>query len=77
MHGVVHFLNADLIAGGLSRLSPESAAIAAGRLFLKELGRLSRNRDDFAFESTLSGMNYISRLKEWKAAGYRIEIIFI
>jgi len=74
---VVHFVNADLIAGGLSPLNPASAAIAAGRLFLKELDRLGSNRVDFAFESTLSGVSYISKLRGWKAAGYRIEIIYL
>ena len=74
---VVHFVNADLIAGGLSPLSPESAAIAAGRLFLKELDRLAARHADFAFESTLSGLGYVSRLKLLKAAGYRIEIIYL
>jgi predicted ABC-type ATPase len=34
-------------------------------------------RLDFAFESTLSGLTYLSRLKRWKAAGYRIEIAFL
>ena len=74
---VIHFVNADLIAGGLSPLRPQSAAIASGRLFLKELDRLADRRADFAFESTLSGLGYISRLKRWKGAGYRIEIIYL
>jgi predicted ABC-type ATPase len=74
---VVHFVNADLIAGGLSPLSPESAAISAGRLFLRELDRLAARRADFAFESTLSGLGYVSRLKRWKNAGYRVEIIYL
>ncbi len=74
---VVHFVNADLIAGGLSPLRPESAAVAAGRLFLKELDRLAKARADFAFESTLSGTTYASSLKHWKADGYRIEIIYL
>ena len=74
---IVHFVNADLIAGGLSPLRPENGAIAAGRVFLKELDRLAASRADFAFESTPSGLGYISRLKRWKAAGYRIEIIYL
>jgi predicted ABC-type ATPase len=74
---VVHFVNADLIASGLSPLRPEVAAVAAGRLFLKELDRLAKARLDFAFESTLSGLVYLSRLKRWKAAGYRIEIVYL
>ena len=74
---MVHFVNADLIASGLSPLRPEVAAVAAGRLFLKELDRLAKARLDFAFESTLSGLVYLSRLKRWKAAGYRIEIVYL
>ncbi len=75
--GVVYFVNADLIAAGLSPLRPELAALAAGRLLLTELDRLAKTRQDFAFESTLSGLTYLSRLKRWKAAGYRIEIVFL
>jgi predicted ABC-type ATPase len=75
--GVVHFVNADLIAGGLSPLRPENAAVAAGRLFLNELDRLAKARVDFAFETTLSGLVYLARLRRWKAAGYRIEIVFL
>jgi predicted ABC-type ATPase len=74
---VIHFVNADLIAGGLSPLRPELAALAAGRIFLRELDRLAKSRADFAFESTLSGLIYLNRLKRWKAAGYRIEIVYL
>ena len=74
---VVHFVNADLIASGLSPLRPELAALAGGRLFLTELDRLARARADFAFETTLSGLGYLRRLKRWKTAGYNIEIIFL
>ena len=75
--GVIHFVNSDLLAAGLSPLKPDLAALAAGRLFLGELDRLARTRQDFAFESTLSGLTYLSRLERWKSAGYRIEIIFL
>jgi len=75
--GVIHFVNADLIAGGLSPLRPELAALAAGRLVLKELDRLAKARVDFAFESTLSGLGYLARLKRWKGNGYRIEIVYL
>lgn len=74
---VVHFVNADLIASGLSPLRPERAALAAGRLFIAELDRLAKGRADFAFESTLSGLAHLQRLKRWKATGYRIEIVFL
>ncbi len=75
--GVVHFVNADLLAAGLSPLKPDLATLNAGRLFLAELDRLAKAREDFAFESTLSGLTYVGRLKRWKSAGYRIEIAFL
>ncbi len=75
--GVINFVNADLLAAGLSPLKPQLAALNAGRLFLGELDRLAKARLDFAFESTLSGLTYLSRIKQWKAAGYRIEIFFL
>lgn len=75
--GVVHFVNPDLIASGLSPLRPELATLAAGRLFLRELDRLAKAKTDFAFESTLSGLTYLSRLKRWKVVGYQIEIIYL
>ncbi|MGH8426053.1 MAG: zeta toxin family protein [Pseudomonas fluorescens] len=74
---VLNFVNADLIAGGLSPLKPELAAIAAGRLVLKEVDRLVEQRADFAFESTLSGVGYVSRLRQMKQSGYHIEIIYL
>ena len=48
---VIHFVNADLIAGGLSPLRPELAALSGGRLFLAELDRHARARADFAFDA--------------------------
>lgn len=75
--GVVHFVNADLIAGGLSPLRPELAGRRAGRLVLTELARLAKTRKDFAFESTLSGRTYLRLLNQWKADGYRIDMVFL
>ena len=54
--GVFHFVNADLIASGLSPLKPELAAIAAARIVLREIDRLAAARADFGFETTLSGL---------------------
>jgi predicted ABC-type ATPase len=75
--GVVHFVNADLIASGLSPLKPEIAAIAAARMVLGEIDRLVADRADFAFETTLSGLTYVQRLQSWKRAGYRIDIVYL
>jgi len=74
---VIHFVNADLIAAGLSPLKPQLAAIRAGRLVLREIDRLAAERVDFAFETTLSGLGYVRRMRAWKRAGYRIEIVYL
>jgi predicted ABC-type ATPase len=42
------FVNADLIAAGIAPLSPESAALLAGRLMLQEMGGGSTEKS-FAF----------------------------
>jgi predicted ABC-type ATPase len=75
--GVVRFVNADLIAAGLSPFEPALVALSAGRLLIRELDRLAATRTDFAFESTLSGRSYASRLRRWREAGYRIEFVFL
>jgi predicted ABC-type ATPase len=74
---IVHFVNADAIAAGLSALKPEIVAVAAARIFLGELDRLATDRTSFAFETTLSGHAYVKRLAKWKAFDYRIEIAYL
>jgi predicted ABC-type ATPase len=75
--GLIHFVNVDLIAGGISPLRPELAAVTAGRLVLRELARLVAAKSDFAFESTLSGLRYAKRMQDWKRQGYSIEILYL
>ncbi len=55
------FINADLIAAGLSPFRPETAAIHAGRLMLQEIRSRVRQRRSFAFETTLSGRSYTQK----------------
>ncbi len=74
---IENFINADLIATGLSPLKPERAARAAGRILLEELDRLTREKESFALESTLSGKTYIDLINSWKRLGYHIQIIFL
>jgi predicted ABC-type ATPase len=75
--GIKHFVNADLIAAGLSPLHPELAAMAAGRLLLQEVERLMNRRVSFALESTLSGRSYLKWIERMKGLGYRVEIVFL
>lgn len=71
------FINADLIAAGLAPFAPESAALQAGRLMLRELARHFSVGDSFAFETTLSGRGYLHHIREWQAAGYQVKLIFL
>ena len=75
--GVLHFVNADLIASGLSPLEPELAAIAAARLVLQEIDRLAAERRDFAFETTCSGLGYVRRIRALKDDGYVVEMVYL
>ena len=75
--GIIQFVNADLIAAGLSPLRPANAALNAGRVFLSELDRLAASGTNFAFESTLSRLAYVDRLARWKTRGYRIELVYL
>ena len=49
------FVNADLIAEGLSPFDPSAVAVRAGRLMLREIDRHARIGESFSFETTLAG----------------------
>lgn len=72
-----HFINADLIAAGLSPFAPEAVAIKAGRLMLEEIASRVAARDSFAFETTLAGSNYLRHIKRWQNVGYRVSLFFL
>jgi hypothetical protein len=67
------FVNADLIASGLSPFLPERAEIQAGRLMLERIKLLSSRLDDFGFESTLSGTAFVNLIKKLKEKGTMTE----
>lgn len=71
------FVNADLIAAGLSPFAPAKATFAAGRLMLRRLRELAARGEDFAFETTLSGRGYVALLREMRAAGYYVRLDFL
>lgn len=74
---LTRFINADLIAAGLSPFAPEAAAIKAGRLMLEEIGACAARGESFAFETTLSGLGYLRHIREWRAAGYHLSLFFL
>lgn len=71
------FVNADLIAAGLSPFAPERAAIQAGRLMLESIAQHVSRRESFAFETTLSGRDYAQQITQWQALGYCVELFFL
>ena len=71
------FINADLIAAGLSPVAPEAMAVKAGRLMLEEIEDCVANGESFAFETTLSGVGYRQRIRPWRAAGYHVSLFFL
>lgn len=71
------FVNADLIAAGLSPFAPELAAVRAARLMLESIATLVEKRQSFAFETTLAGRGYARQIPVWRTLGYRVELIFL
>lgn len=71
------FVNADLIAAGLAPFDPASASIRAGKLMLAEIDRYVEAGSSFAFETTLSGRAYATRIARWRTLGYTVKLIFL
>jgi predicted ABC-type ATPase len=71
------FINADLIAAGLSPFEPERAAFKAGKLMLSSIKEVVDRHHSFAFETTLSGLSYLQHIPVWQSKGYRVKLIFI
>jgi predicted ABC-type ATPase len=72
-----NFVNADLIAQGLSPFAPENAAFRAGRLMIGEIEMLAKQQVDFGFETTLSGRGHVPLVRELKKQGYKIHLFFL
>jgi predicted ABC-type ATPase len=71
------FINADLIAAGISPFAAESVAVRAGRLMLTEIENQVQNRKSFAFETTLSGRAYLHKIREWQIMGYHVKLVYL
>jgi predicted ABC-type ATPase len=68
------FINADLIAAGLSPFEPQSAAVRAGRVMLEEIDACIARGESFAFETTLAGRVYLRRIVAWRDAGWHVTL---
>lgn len=72
-----NFVNADLIAAGLSPFAPELAAFKAGRLMLETIADYARRGESFSFETTLSGLIYAQMIPAWRSSGYAVKLVFL
>ena len=77
MAGCTHFINADLIAAGLSPLAPERKLMAASRIFLREIEERIAEHESFAFETTLAGRTYLQLVERLQQEGWRVELTYL
>ncbi len=72
------FINADLIAAGLSPLSPQKEMLTASRLFIQEINHhIYNQQENFAFETTLAGRTHLLTIKKLKQKGWQINMIYL
>jgi predicted ABC-type ATPase len=74
--GVMTFVNADVIAQGLSGFDPDNAALEASRIMLERLHALAAERTDFAFETTLAARSLAGWLRSLRETGYFVHLAY-
>ncbi len=72
----VEYVNADVIAQGLSGGNPDTVALQAGAILLKRLHALADLRTNLAFETTGASRSFASWLGHLKAAGYEYHLYY-
>jgi predicted ABC-type ATPase len=73
----LEFVNADLIARGLSPYNPDSVSMEAGRIALMRIRNLIAEQRSFTWETTMSGRSAVSWLRSAKESGYEIKCYFL
>jgi predicted ABC-type ATPase len=74
---VDEFVNADVIARGLSEFQPESVALEAGRIMLERVHKLASQRANFAFETTLASRSFAPWIRELIGTGYEFYLLYL
>jgi predicted ABC-type ATPase len=72
-----NFINADLIAAGISPFRPEASSIQAAKMMLEMMKKYVEKGESFSFETTLSGKNYARYIPEWQKEGYKVKLYFL
>ena len=73
---VFRYVNPDEVARGLTGAGA-GRDLAAGRLVLERLDALFADRADVVLETTLASRSHAVRIRDWKAAGYRVELVYL
>lgn len=71
------FLNADLIAAGLSPFAPESQNVRASELMLERMDALIEKPATFSFETTLAARSYRQKIIDWRTRGFFVHLFFL
>ena len=73
----LEFVNADLIARGLSPFDPDSVSIEAGKIALRRIRELIAQKTGFTWETTMSGRTAIGWLRVARESGYNLKAYFL
>ncbi|HEX3989466.1 MAG TPA: AAA family ATPase [Verrucomicrobiae bacterium] len=73
----LEFVNADLIARGLSPYDPDAVSMEAGRIALERIRHLIKTKQSFTWETTMSGRTAVGWLREARNSGYQIKCWFL
>ena len=71
------FVNPDEVARSLTAGAGPGRDLAAGRLVIERLDQVFAERADVVLETTLATRSHAVRIRQWKAAGYRVELIYL
>jgi predicted ABC-type ATPase len=74
---VSEFVNADVIALGLSAFEPETVGFLAGRVMLSRLKELARQHVSFGFETTLASRTFVPWITHLLEVGYTFRLVYL
>jgi predicted ABC-type ATPase len=75
--GSENLIDPDAIARGLDPVDPARAALQAGRLAIERSRTFLKERQDFALETTLAGNGQLATIREAKALGYWVFVVYV
>jgi predicted ABC-type ATPase len=77
LEGGERLLDADAVARDLDPLNPSRVAMAAGREILRRTAEYPDQGVSFAIETTLSSRGRLGVIRNAKARGYQVHLLFI